>query len=443
MSERIPPHNHEAENAVLGSVLLSKGAALDLLTLEPGDFHRDLNRRLFAAARGLRARGETVDSLTLGAAMAGDVQAEQVGMHLVECAETATDRTGEGAARIVAELAVRRRLLDDLQLQIVAGHQTVSEYPTAEFITSVNTAVISAMEHRDRESRPITAGAAVTAFLERAKATDDAARLASGFDQRDEMTAGLLTQKLYVVAARPGEGKTSIALNMAYNVAEWIREQVHFFSLEMGGDELGLRTLQTLGAVDGLRLLNKTVTVEENARINQAALRASSAPVTFDTTIYYLEDILARAHRLRKQGCRVFFVDYLGLVETRDGYEKEHQRITTVCKALKRFAKTTDAHVTLLCQFTKENHEKQPHAGDLYGGQGIEANADVIELLFSPVAFGLVPDISDNRELMFGKIVKCRHGDRGTVHYRFDRKFATYSTWDGPPPSLIKKGGRS
>ena len=421
--ERVPPQNVEAEQSVLGSMMLSAEAIADVVeVLQPEDFYRAAHRRIFETLRGLYARGEPVDVVTAVEALKRAGILEEVGgplyiRDLVD--QVPTPAAAAHYARIVAQTALLRRLIraagDIMEMaygapedpERVADEAEQRIYEVArrddrEEIVRIRDLVDQAMidlEHIQNREAPY-------------------AGIPTGFRDLDTLLSGLQRGNLIVVAARPGVGKSSFVTNVARNVAV-AGHPVALFSLEMSRWEIGMRLLCGEARVPWDRIRNKRVGADDWSRVVQAAEVLHDLPLSIvDSGNVTIVDIRAKARRMRtsKQGLDLIIVDYLQLMTHHRRVENRQQEIAEISRSLKLLAKELDIPVIAVSQLNRDperRQDKRPQLSDLRESGAIEQDSDVVMFIhrddLDPAKKGLADII----------VAKHRNGPTGTVPLTF------------------------
>lgn len=387
--ERVPPNNLEAEESVLGSMMLSAEAIADVIEIvRPVDFYRSANAKVFETLREVYGRGDPVDAITAVEELKRRSLLEEVGGHLyihdlVE--RVPTPAAAASYARIVAETALLRRLIgaaaDIMEMAYAAPEEPERVADAAEQriyevarpdekaqVASLRELVDQAMEDLERIQNRESAFAGTP----------------TGFRDLDALLSGMQAGNLIVVAARPGVGKSSFVTNLARNVAVEAHAPVAMFSLEMSRWEIGMRLLCAEARVPWDSIRNKRVGAEDWARIAQAADVLHEAPLFIvDSGNVTLVDIRAKARRLaaRRQGLGLIVVDYLQLMSHTRRVDNRQQEIAEISRGLKLLAKELEIPVIAVSQLNRDperRQDKRPQLSDLRESGAIEQDSDVV-----------------------------------------------------------------
>src|SRR6266550_5798000 len=321
--ERVPPHNLEAEESVLGSMMLSGEAIASVVEiLSAQDFYRSAHRKVFDTILSIYARGEPVDAITVVEELKRRQDIDDVGgplvvYNLVEL--VSTPASAPYYARIVADHALLRRLIDAAS-RIMATAYSVPEDPRKAADEAEG--LVYAVSRHQEQNQVVSARDLVDesmAALEHIQQRDSRfAGVPTGFQDLDELLSGLQKGNLIIVAARPGVGKSAFVTNLARNVAVDAGEPVVMFSLEMSRFQIGMRLLCGEARVPWDRVRSGRVATEEWSRLAEAAEVLHEAPLYIvDSGNVTIVDIRAKARRLKsKQGLGLIIVDYLQLMSS-------------------------------------------------------------------------------------------------------------------------------
>ncbi len=443
---RVPPQSLEAEQATLGAMLLERTAiekACELL--RPEDFYREAHKLIFQAASDLADRNEPVDLTTLAAELESRGQLEQAGgrpylASLLDAVPTAAHV--EYYARIIEEKAILRRLIG-------AGTEIVEECfgeveSAEEVVDRAEAAVLSVAQRRStRYFTPIRP--LLDEAMDRIDYLHyhqrDATGLTTGLKSLDEITTGLQKSDLIIVAARPSMGKTSLCVNIAVHVAMHEKVPVAVFSLEMSKEQLALRIIQSEARIDSRRLRSGHLSEEQWRRMTEGINRVWDAPIFIDDTpgISAME-MRGKARRLKAEqnGLGLVVVDYLQLMRWHGRVENRNQEISEIARSLKNLARELEVPVMALSQLSRaveRREDKRPILSDLRESGSIEAEADLVMMLYRPSYYkyekaGEEPEeqeeggeAADETELI---VAKHRNGPTGTLNLIFLKDYARF-----------------
>ena len=390
-TERVPPHNEEAEESVLGAMMLSGEAIAQVadLGLKADDFYRSAHRSVFDALTGLYAKGQPVDAVTAVEELRRLGTLDGIGgalyiHHLVE--QVATPASAGHYARIVADHALLRRLIGAAG-EIIHGAFEVPEDP--EGFADQAEASVYAVSRRHERDQVVTLRELVHQSmedLERIHERTGMVGIPTGFRDIDEMLQGLQKGNLVIVAARPGIGKSSLVTNIARNVAVESQTPVALFSLEMSRVEIGMRLLCSEARVQWHKVRAGMVAAEDWGRIVEAAEVLDPAPLFIvDSGNVTIVDIRAKARRMKSQhGLGLVIVDYLQLMSSHLRVDNRQQEVAEISRSLKLLAKELDVPVIAVSQLNRDPErrtDKKPQLADLRESGALEQDADIVTFI--------------------------------------------------------------
>jgi replicative DNA helicase len=422
--ERVPPHNLEAEESVLGSMMLSPEAIATVVeVLKPADFYRPAHQRIYQAILAIYGRGEPVDAVTCAEELKRRGQLDEVGgpLYVYNLVETVPSPASAGYyAKIVADHALLRRLIE-ASAEIMAMAYAVPEDPRKA--ADAAEALIYAVARPDHQEQVVPLRDLVDesmAALEHIQQRESPfAGIPTGFVDLDELLSGLQPGNLIIVAARPGVGKSSFVTNVARNVAvEGI--PVAMFSLEMSRFEIGMRLLCAEARVPWDKVRAGRVATEEWARIVEAAEVLHEAPLYIvDSGNLTIVDIRAKARRLKSspQGLGLVIVDYLQLMSGHQRTENRQQEVAEISRSLKLLAKELELPVLAVSQLNRNPEtraDKRPQLSDLRESGSLEQDADIV--LFIHREDSDDPAVKGRADII---VAKHRNGPTATVPLTF------------------------
>lgn len=427
-SEKVPPQNLEAEQSVLGAMLIDREAVVAASNqLVPEDFYSDQHAQLFAAMIAVYNRGEPIDLITTQNELSKTGHLEQVGglsylTNLINLVPT-TANVAQYAA-IVEQKATLRRL------QTAARRIVDDCYSTEDVDATLQDSekAIFAVTHRRGSKGYIhIRDALVTAygqleFLYSAKGKTTG--VPSGFRDLDQMTSGFQPSDLIIVAARPSVGKTAFTLNIARNAAVQGSAKVAFFSLEMSAEQLAMRLLGAESAVDGHRLRTGQLQDQDWARLGTGLATLSNAEIYIDDTPNCpLPEMRAKARRISQEhGLDLIIIDYLQLmsIPQRPGAQANRQQeISEISRSLKTLARELKIPVIALSQLSRsveQRQDKRPMLSDLRESGAIEQDADMVAFLYRDDYYN--PE-TEKKNLVEVLVAKHRNGPVGSVELYF------------------------
>jgi replicative DNA helicase len=485
---RTPPHNYEAEQALLGAVLMNNRAIEKVAEfLRPEHFADPVHGRIFEACLILSGRQQIANPVTLKSYLGGDQGLVDLGgdaylARLAAAAATIIDAADYG--RLIFDLHLRRELIAlgedivndafdevldaDAKIQIEAGEQRLFDLATTgqangglqPFKLALQSAIEQAGAAHKREGR--------------------LSGVPTGLRDLDQKLGGLHPSDLLILAGRPSMGKTALATNIAFNAARALRfettpgsgkavvdgAKVAFFSLEMSAEQLATRILAERAEIASHRIRQGELSHEEFERLVDAARELNSLPLFIDDTpALSVSAVRTRARRLKRtEGLGLVIIDYLQLLSGTTGKRPENrvQEISDITRGLKALAKDLDLPVLALSQLSRQveqREDKRPQLSDLRESGSIEQDADVVMFVFREQYYlerseptqraDETPEKLNTRMSHWQKrceevwntaeviVAKQRHGPVGTVHLFFDgqfTKFADLDTLHGSPP---------
>jgi replicative DNA helicase len=436
-TDRLIPQNIEAEQFVLGSILLENDALFKTLEILDADgFYRESHRKIFSAMIDLFEQNDPVDLITLTERLKKNNQLEEVGgasylATLLNLVPTAANVRHH--ARIVREKAVLRRLINVATEIVSQSYQDTQD--VEELLDLAEQRIFEIAEHRVTESFTNINQVLKESFktieqlFERKELVTG---IPTGFEDLDRMTSGLQPSDLIIIAGRPSMGKTAFALNIAQKAAIKQKHPVAIFSLEMSRQQLALRLLCSEASVDSARLRSGYLDKTDWPKLTRAAGTLSEAPIFIDDTpgISVL-DIRAKARRLQKErGLDLIILDYLQLMRGRSGVDSRQQEIAEITRSLKSLAKELNVPLVALSQLSRAVEQRpkgRPQLSDLRESGAIEQDADVVAFIYRPELYG-DEDTAGQAEIIIGK---QRNGPVGTVKLTFLKqytRFEDYST---------------
>src|SRR3954452_11139555 len=387
--DRVPPNNLDAEESVLGSMMLSSDAIADVIEIvQPGDFYRSANAKIFGTLREIYGRGDPVDAVTAVEELKRRQLLEDVGGHLYisELVERVpTPSAAASYARIVAETALLRRLISAAADIMESAYSSPEEPEKVADDAEQRIYDVARREEKDQVASLNELVDQAMEDLEKIQNRESAfAGVPTGFQDVDALLSGMQPGNLLVVAARPGVGKSSFVTNLARNVAVDAGSPVAMFSLEMSRWEIGMRLLCAEARVPWDLIRNKRVAADDWSRIAQAADTLHDSPLFIvDSGNVTLVDIRAKARRLsaRKEGLGLIIVDYLQLTSHTRRVDNRQQEIAEISRGLKMLAKELKIPVIAVSQLNRDperRQDKRPQLSDLRESGAIEHDADIV-----------------------------------------------------------------
>ncbi|HEX2586398.1 MAG TPA: replicative DNA helicase [Steroidobacteraceae bacterium] len=439
---RVPPHSVEAEQSVLGGLMLDNStwdAVADRITQE--DFYRRDHQLIFGAIVDLASRSEPLDAVTVAEQLERVDQLE-AGGGLDYLATLSRDTPSAANIRAYADIVRERAQLR--RLIAVGGEITTNAFNTegrsiSELIDDAERRVFEIAESgRKAGSGFVPMRDMVGGVLDRLhllhETKGELTGVSSGFRDLDHMTAGLQPGDLIIVAGRPSMGKTSFALNIGENAAMNHRKPVPVavFSMEMSREQLGIRLVSSLGGIDQGKLRTGNLDDEDWSRVTSAINMMKGAPIYIDDTgALTPTEVRARARRLKREhGLGLIIVDYLQLMQVPGNKENRATEISEISRSLKALAKELAVPVIALSQLNRsveQRTDKKPVMSDLRESGAIEQDADLIMMIYREEVY----DQNTTRKGIADIIItKQRNGPTGEVQLTFrgqNTKFLDFS----------------
>jgi replicative DNA helicase len=389
LKDKIPPHNEDAEKAVLGSLLLDGEAISTALRYLRGeDFYRTANRLVFEGIITLFNRGEAVDLITITDELRSRGLLDACGgISYVSSLTSAvpTSANIEYYAKIVQGCSIRRTLLRVSEEIVAKAHDETQD---SRVIIEEAEKKIFDVTDKQQGGTYKTAGEIISHTIEVIEklyhTKESYTGIPSGFPALDNLTSGFQKSEFIVIGARPSVGKTAFALTMAANMAIHQKVPVGFFTLEMSDMALMQRLVASEARINSMSLRTGLLTPADFPKLTEAASRIYEAPLYIDDTPNIkLLDLRAQARRMRsQQGVQVIFIDYIGLIEPESkGNTPRHEQVAEISRSLKSLARELDIPIICLSQVGRQSEGKPPTLADLRESGSIEQDADVVMFL--------------------------------------------------------------
>ncbi|OZB93700.1 replicative DNA helicase [Paenibacillus sp. XY044] len=437
--DRIPPQNLEAEQAVLGAILLQSEAMITVMErVTPEDFYDVPHQLIYEAMIQLGEENQPIDLITLTSRLQDKGQLEEIGgvSYLAKLAHAVpTAANVEYYAQIIEEKSMLRRL-------IRTATQIVSEgYTGGEDVSGM----LSDAERRILEISNRRSGSGFVAIrdvlmevFERVEVlhqqSGSTSGIPTGFVDLDRMTNGFQRSDLIIVAARPSVGKTAFALNIAQNVAVRAKETVAIFSLEMSAPQLVNRMICAEANLDAnLMRTGDFKTDEDWAKLTMGIASLAEAEIYIDDTPgITVADIRSKCRRLKKEkGLGMIVIDYLQLIQGRGkAGENRQQEVSEISRTLKQIARELSVPVIALSQLSRgveQRQDKRPMMSDLRESGSIEQDADIVSFLYRDDYYNQETEKKNIIEII---IAKQRNGPVGTVELVFMKNFNKFVNYE-------------
>ncbi len=441
----LPPQNVEAEQAVLGTILLQDKSLLKVVEIiTPDDFYRDAHKTIFRAMLTLFEKHEPHDLITVTSLLNDQNKLDQVGgaAYLASLTDIIPfSGTLVHHARIIRKKAILRRLIqttsevaarcydaqDDIDTLVDEAEKTIFEIAQAKKGTGFEPMSDIVPRAFDR----------ITKLFDR---QEHITGVATGYEELDRMTAGLQPSDLIILAGRPSMGKTALAMNMVQHAALIEKIPVAVFSLEMSMEQLALRMLCSIGRIDSQRIRTGRLQDPDWPKLTRATGMLSDAPIFIDDTAgTTVLEMRAKARRLKSEhDLGMIVVDYLQLMQGKAGTENRAQEISDISRSLKAMAKELDVPVVALSQLNRSlesRTDKRPQLSDLRESGAIEQDADVIMFIYRDEVYNKAED-NPNRGLAEIIVGKQRNGPTGVVKLTFLAEFTTFENYTTLQPPM-------
>ena len=432
-SFKLPPQNIEAEQSILGGVLIENDALNIVIEfLEHGDFYREAHQKIFKCMIALSEKNEPLDLITLTNELKKKKELEDIGgasylAGLVESVPTAANIAYY--AKIVKEKSILRKLISTATEIVTQSYQERKNLE--DFLDEAEQAIFRISENQVRPAFYPIKEIVKESFkvIERLYEKKELITgVPSGFKDLDRKTAGFQNAELIIVAGRPSMGKTALCLNIAPHAAIATKIPTAIFSLEMSKEQLAIRMLCSEARVDRARLRSGVLSESDWPKLTMAAGALSDAPIFIDDSaaISVLE-LRAKARRLKAdRGLGLVIVDYLQLMRGRSGAERREQEISEISRSLKALAKELNIPVIAISQLSRKAEDRpgrRPQLSDLRESGAIEQDADVIIFIYRDEVYNPDSDQRGTAEVIIGK---QRNGPTGKADLSFISEFTTF-----------------
>jgi len=440
---KLPPQAVEAEQSVLGGLMLSAQAVDDVTAmLDAEDFYRNDHRVIYRAICALSDQHEPVDVVTVSEWLENTGELESVGgLAYVGSLAQNTPNTANIAAyaRIVRERAILRRLITAAN-EIVGQAYQPEGRSTNELLDHAEQ-VIFDIAQRDSRRRGEFAhiGGLLKQSMDRVEqlfaSKNTVTGVSTGFVDLDDYTSGLQRSDLIIIAGRPSMGKTALAMNLAEHAAIDQNLPVALFSMEMPGSQLATRMLASLSRVNAQRLRTGRLTDDDWPRLTSTLGMLGDKPIYVDDTPALTPlELRTRARRLAREtgGLGLMVVDYLQLMQGNDDNENRATEISNITRSLKILAKELDVPLIALSQLNRSlesRPNKRPVMSDLRESGAIEQDADVILFIYRDEVYNEDSPEKGVAEIIIGK---QRNGPVGTIRLAFRGEFTRFENYASP-----------
>lgn len=436
-SIKVPPHNSEAEQAVLAGILINNDAINQVMdTLSGDDFYREAHNHLFEGMVDLFNNNEPIDLITLSHHLKEKNLLEKAGgaeylASLVEAVSTSAGILYH--AKIVRDLSVRRKLIN--QCAIISESCFQDWQQTDELLDLAEQSIFDIAEDKAGEGFTTLHNVVKDSF-KRLESVAEHEGFVTGvptdFEDFDRLTAGLQPADLIILAGRPSMGKTALALNIGYNAALRTKKGVALFSLEMSKLHLGLRLLGFHARINANNLRTGFLKDTDWMKLTESANALSELPIFIDdTSALSVLEMKAKCRRLKKkQDLCLIILDYLQLIQGRSSAESRQQEISEISRSLKALAKDLNVPVLALSQLNRKVEDrpnKKPQLADLRESGAIEQDADVIAFIYRDEMYN--PTTEDNENIAEIILAKQRNGPTGYFKLTFQKEYTRFRNY--------------
>ena len=431
--QKVLPQNIEAEQSVLGGILIDNEALPKVLEIiEPNDFYRDNHKKIFLAFLELFENNIPLDIITVTELLQKKGELTNVGgatylASLVDSVPTTANITHY--AKIIKEKSILRSLIAKATDIVNLGFEASED--VAEILDKAEEAIFSITQQRIQTSyysiKEIIKQT-FEAIEELSSKKDSVTGIPTGFIDFDRLTAGLQPSDLIIIAGRPVMGKTSFTLNIAQHAATRAGVPVGFFSLEMSKEQLALRMLCAEARINSQKIRSGFLSERDWLRLTDAAATLSEAPIFIDDTpALSVLEIRAKARRLKSEhNIGLIIVDYLQLMKGKGRVDTREREISEISRSLKALAKELNIPVVAVSQLNRrveERENKRPRLADLRESGAIEQDADLIVFIYRDEVYNEDTPDKGIAEIIIGK---QRSGPTGVVKLAFLDKYTRF-----------------
>jgi replicative DNA helicase len=433
LGDRLPPQNLEAEQGVLGSILLDNDVLHEVIPiLAVDDFYRGAHQVVYRAVRDLYDLGRAVDAITLTDELSRRNEIEAVGG--VEFIAEIVNSVPHAAnakfyADIVRQKSVSRKLIDSANEILREGYS--NSFTAEQLLESAEQKVFAIAEDQTKGDTHELKDVMQQAFeriVARSESRHPVTGVGSGFFDLDDYTGGFQPEQLVIIAARPSMGKTAFALNICDHAAVNLKQTILFVSLEMGELELGERLICARSRVEGRKIrTGQNIGTREITQLSKGYEELRAAPLFIDSTpTRTMLQVTANARRLKmRANLAMIVVDYIQLIDSEESRDSRQEQIAKISRRLKALARELKLPVVALSQLNRavENREdRRPRMADLRESGAIEQDADVVLLLHRPDYY----DQNDQPGIAEVIVAKNRNGATGNVKMTFLKNYTRF-----------------
>jgi len=423
LRDKIPPHSIEAEQAVLGALLLDWGTMGEVVNfLRPERFYSLQNQVIFEGLLSLFKQNIHGDILALINELTKLGKLEQAGgaAYISSLTDTVPSSANiEYYAKVVMDRATRRDLIKISSEMRSSAFEVSRE--SADLLGEAEQKIF-ALNERNETTSIYSMQDVMTKTIElidaRSKSKNQFTGVPTGYAKLDSMTCGFQKQEMIIIGARPSIGKTAFALSMMQNIAVEKKIPCGFFSLEMPYESIGQRLLSQEARIPSGKLRSGVLTLAEFKKLQDAAGRCFNSPLYIvDTPNMKLLDLRAMARRMKvAHDVQIIFIDYIGLISTENPNAPVYEQISEISKSLKALARELEIPIVVLCQVSRDAEGQEPNLAQLRGSGSIEQDADVVMFLHRDRK-----SLDENNAVQDAKLIvaKQRNGMTGDVDLMF------------------------
>lgn len=440
---KIPPHSIEAEQSVLGGLMLDNRAWDQIADrMREADFYRHDHRLIYRVMAKLSEQSKPLDVLTVSEALRELRELDNAGgeVYLFELANnTPSVANIKAYADIVRERSVLRQLI--ATANDIAGHAFNPQgRSSTELLDAAERQVFAISEQGTRHGGPVNITEYLAKTMERidllASSDDPITGIPTGYHDLDDMTSGLQRSDLVIIAGRPSMGKTTFAMNIAEHVVMKSKLPVLLFSMEMPGESIVMRLLSSLSRIDQLKIRTGKIDEQDWPRVMSTVSMLSEAPLFIDDTpALSPAELRARARRLAKEHGQIgmIVIDYLQLMQVPGTSENRTAEISEISRSLKSLAKELNVPVIALSQLNRgleQRADKRPVMSDLRESGAIEQDADLIVFIYRDEVYNENSPDKGTAEII---IAKQRNGPIGKVRLTFLGQYTCFENFSRNP----------
>lgn len=437
LGAKIPPYSLEAEQSVLGSMLIDfESVALAFESLSEDDFYRQENKEIFAAMESLFNQNKPIDVVTVSDALKQRGALDAIGSNefVVNLGMSVpTTANVKYYIKIVKDKSLLRKLIDASAKITKIGYE--ASEPADDIAEMAEKLVFDVLNGKTTKGFSTVGNVAESNIkrIEELGAMDTKITgVETGFQHLDFLLSGLQKSTLNILAARPGIGKTSFALNIAKNVAVKKKIPVAVFSLEMSDEELTNRIISSHALIDSTKLKTGKLDVDDWIRMSNAMATLADAPLYIDdTAAITVTEIRSKCRRLKlEKGLGLVIIDYLQLMQSKGRIENRQQQVSDISRSLKILAKELEVPIITLSQLSRsieQRTDKTPVLSDLRESGAIEQDADVVMFLHKPETENDEENTNQLAELV---IAKHRSGSTGRIKLMWQPNYTTFMSID-------------